>query len=277
MSINKHISITSVSNSYPLQWETFREPHSLLSSSDWNRNRALMMYPGNQINLFNSVETNYTIENDELAQAKHFQRAFFDRMQLKDEYVESARRILKFVTKTHIQRHNITKTKSSKPSKPSKSFIYIGIHSRRTDHLHYQQKHNMKELDVHYYLDSMHLYREQFKKQSKKKQLIFVFVSDDLQWGKDKLLYRVKERDLYFAGSGLPDLNDAIGQDFALLASCNHTIESHGSFSYFAGAFAGGFKIKPNNFAKYRDLRHKDNKFWNKLPFERAQIRLSAY
>ena len=135
----------------------------------------------------------------------------------------------------------------------------------------------MKELDVNYYLNAMHLYREQFKKQRKKKQLIFVFVSDDLQWGKDKLSYRVKDRDLYFAGSGLPDLKDAIGQDFALLASCNHTIESHGSFSYFAGAFAGGFKIKPNNFAKYRDLRHKDNKFWNKLPFERAPIRLSAY
>ena len=100
MSINKQISLTSVSNSYPLQWETFREPHSVLSSSDWNQNRALMMYPGNQMNLFNSVETNYTIENDELAQAKHFQRAFFDRMQLKDEYVESARRILKFVFKS---------------------------------------------------------------------------------------------------------------------------------------------------------------------------------
>ena len=99
-----------------------------------------MMYPGNQINLFNSVETNYTIENDELAQAKQFQRAFFDRMQLKDEYVESAQGILKFVTKTHIQRHNITKTKSSQPSK---GFIYIGIHSRRTDHLQYQQKHDM--------------------------------------------------------------------------------------------------------------------------------------
>ena len=44
------------------------------------------------------------------------------------------------------------------------------------------------------------------------------------------------------------DKTESIGQDFALLANCNHTIESHGSFSYFAGAFAGGFKIKPNHF-----------------------------
>ena len=94
---------------------------------------------------------------------------------------------------------------------------------------------------------------------------------------KEKLLNRVKERDLYFGGSGLPDSTDSIGVDFALLANCNHTIESHGSFSYFAGAFAGGFKVKPNHFSKYRELRHKKNIFWSKSPFKHPLPRISSF
>ena len=64
------------------------------------------------------------------------------------------------------------------------------------------------------------------------------------------MLPQVKVGDIYLGGEGLPNENESIGNDFALLANCNHTIESHGSFSYLAGAFAGGFKIKPKHFPK---------------------------
>ena len=50
--------------------------------------------------------------------------------------------------------------------------------------------HNMVQLDPSYYLQAMNMYRQKFKKENKRKKLIFVFVSDDIQWGKDKLLYQ---------------------------------------------------------------------------------------
>ena len=230
-----------------------------------------MMYPGNKIKIFDTTSNidTYSNENDIYNEFKNFSDAFFQRLQLKDSYVKRAQKILHLIKKSHQKKHQTTKKLNNT--------IYIGIHSRRTDHLEHEKKHKMISVDVMYYLNAMHLYREHFKKQNKEKQLIFVFVSDDPQWGKEKLLNRVKERDLYFGGSGLPDSTDSIGVDFALLANCNHTIESHGSFSYFAGAFAGGFKVKPNHFSKYRELRHKKNGFWSKSPFKHPLPRISSF
>ena len=251
----------------------------MLESPEWNRDRALMLYPGNTIKLFEFRDDNYTIESDELAQSKGFQDALFKRLEIKDVFVRSAQKILRFITKTHYKRHNIPTKKKLKRLKAKKlDYVYVGIHYCRTDHTRYEKKHDMKPLDAQYYIDAMHLYRQTFKKQHTQKRLIFVFVSDDIQWGREKLLHRVKERDLYFGGIGVPDLTEAIGQDFALLANCNHTIESHGSFSYFAGAFAGGFKIKPSHFSQYRDLRHKNNMFFMQDPLKPPlPPRLSAF
>jgi len=56
-----------------------------------------------------------------------------------------------------------------------------------------------------------------------------------MESGRVKLEPRNRDRDLYFVGDGNVDKTDAIGRDLAILASCNHTIESHGSYSFFAG------------------------------------------
>ena len=211
-----------------------------------------------------------------LANAKSFQKAYFERMELKDTFLKKAHDILHNVKTLHIQRHTAM-SESCEKVKPHVHYIYIGIHSRRTDHLEFQKKNGFKELDARYYLKAMHLYRLKFKRQSQLKKLIFVFVSDDLQWGKDNLEDRNKERDLYFGGSGLPNITDAIGTDFALLSICNHTIESHGSFSYHAGAFAGGFKIKPNHMKNYQQKRYGRNPDFIKGPFDRTLPRLSQF
>ena len=232
-----------------------------------------MLYPGNSIKSSNVKSSNYTFGNAELEHTKKFQDAFFKRLQIKDKFVEGAQKILHFIRKKHQGKHK--EPRQSKRNAPD--YVYVGIHSRRTDHLEYEKKNNMKSLDVHYFLDAMHLYRQKFKKENKKKRIIFVFVSDDPKWGKDNLSRRIKENDLYFGGSGKPDKNDSIGQDFALLASCNHTIQSHGSFSFFAGAFAGGFKIMPNHLSRYREPRHRSNSFWRQNPFNHIPLRLGAF
>ena len=237
-----------------------------------------MMYPGNQIKAFDTVTNidTYTNENDVYGKLKNFTVKFFQRMQLKDDFVRKAQKILHMITKTHRKKHEMTNQENF-PKANRSNHVYVGIHSRRTDHLEYEKKHQMTSLDAMYYLDAMHLYRKKFKKENKEKRLIFVFVSDDPQWGKDKLLNRVKERDIYFGGSGVPGSTNSIGVDFALLTNCNHTIESHGSFSYFAGAFAGGFKVKPNHFPKFIEKRHKKNVFWSKSPFKHPLPRISSF
>ena len=112
------------------------------------------------------------------------------------------------------------------------------------------------------------MFRKRFRKHDRQKRLIFIFVSDDMTWGREKFKHRIREQDLYFGGDGDVDQTKSIGQDFALLAACNHTIESHGSFSYFAGAFAGGYKIKPEYFPEYRNPDHKDNPLYKEDPLK---------
>ena len=57
-------------------------------------------------------------------------------------------------------------------------------------------------------------------------------------------------------------------QDLALLASCNHTIQSYGSFSYFAGFLANGLRIIPEHFAEYRTEQHLNIPILRENPLE---------
>ena len=60
---------------------------------------------------------------------------------------------------------------------------------------------------------------------------------------------KAASKNLFFIG----DPTDLKGQyDLAILANCNHTIQSYGSYTYFAGFLANGLKFIPENFAEYR-------------------------
>lgn len=75
---------------------------------------------------------------------------------------------------------------------------------------------------------------------------------------KNKVLPQSKEGDLYITIEGLPNDNESIGNDFALLANCNQTIDSHSSFSFFARAFAGGFKLSSQTISKNIGIRNSE-------------------
>ena len=77
-----------------------------------------------------------------------------------------------------------------------------------------------------------------------------------MHWGKENLAH-LSKNDLYFIGNGYgeelldEDESDTLkkeseltpkssSMDFALLASCNHTIGSRGTYSIWASRFAGG-------------------------------------
>ena len=93
----------------------------------------------------------------------------------------------------------------------------------------------------------MDLFRKKFP--SKSYNVAFIYVSDDPEWGKAKVANKHGRKNIFFVG----DPSDKFGQhDLALLAGCNHTIQSYGSFSFFAGFLAGGLKIVPQHFPQYR-------------------------
>ena len=125
--------------------------------------------------------------------------------------------------------------------------------------------------------------------------VIFLYVSDDLQWAEQKLLPRVKTKgrnhknfklnskmhrlflslDIFIAGSlQYPEYRGnktlSTGLDLALLSLCNHTITSYGSYSFWASFLAGegrGKRIIPQFFTKYRLPSHRSHQL-SKHPFK---------
>ena len=218
----------------------------------------------------------YSSHRDVLASDKEFQDFFFGSLQIQDKYLVTAQKKLALFKRVHQNKYSASHG-LGKTSHRFLECVFIGVHIRRGDHLQYETENDMKNLDHQYYLLAMNLYRIKFKKETLQGRIIFVLVSDDKDWVKQAVLYNAVEEDTYWGGSTLPDLDENIGNDFALLAICNHTIESHGTFSYFAGAFAGGYKIKPNHFLEYREPKHKGNPFWEQDPLHHIPPRLSAY
>ena len=81
----------------------------------------------------------------------------------------------------------------------------------------------------------MEYYREEYGE----KDTIFLFTSDDMVWARGNEAFH-KEKNLFLVGCGMGNDLNCVGQDFAFLAACNHTIISHGSFGKWASYFAGG-------------------------------------
>ena len=63
------------------------------------------------------------------------------------------------------------------------------------------------------------------------KNVVFVYVSDDMKWGRRKL--KKLGENVFFIGCGDGEKPDCIGKDFAVLSSCNHTITTHGTFGHW--------------------------------------------
>ena len=141
-----------------------------------------------------------------------------------------------------------------KKFRKKKDITFVGIHNRRGDHLDYQREGGFIPLDPGYFLNAMELFREKFKR------VVFVYVSDDMDWGRRKLKSRLKTNDFYLAGSlqdsrlsATPGL--AAAYDLSLLSLCNHTITSYGTYSFWAGFLGGkgrGVRIIPAFLPKYR-------------------------
>lgn len=124
---------------------------------------------------------------------------------------------------------------AKKVGKDPKKITFVGIHNRRTDYLEFRRKRlGLDNLYEDYFDDAMAYFDEEYGDES---TVVFIYVSDDMKWGRKALKNR---KNLFFLGCGDGNKVDCIGKDLALLASCNHTITTHGTYSHWAAYLAGG-------------------------------------
>ena len=111
--------------------------------------------------------------------------------------------------------------------------ITFKIHFRRTDYIKYsKEKYDLKPFKKSYFSDGMDYYNEEFGD-----DVVFLWISDDMDWGKKKFGYR---KDIVFTDTGNKTTDEAIGYDLALLAQSDHTIITRGTFGMWAAILCGG-------------------------------------
>ena len=249
-------------SSFP--WQEFsREAEDLLKKEE-QKGKAYIFYPsGLLFTAFDkTIKEEFPMDEvpgmvDFTVRAFTFKKYFRDRSQA----------ILDHVSKDF-------RKNNKKLFKKEKDITFVGIHNRRTDHLDYQKEGGFVPLQAGYFIEAMDMFRDKFPR------TVFVYVSDDISWGREKLQKRVRDKDLYIAGS----LQDeemasnpwlAAGIDLALLSACNHTITSYGTYSFWAGFLAGGgrgMRIIPPFFPKYR-MRGQNSTQLNVHPFKSKMTR----
>ena len=104
----------------------------------------------------------------------------------------------------------------------------------------------------------MFIFRKEFGN-----KVAFIFVSDDMEWGRERL-GGDGTHDIYFVGRGEEDKgmnqNDKVNLtsfnssvDFALLASCNQTISSRGTYTIWTTSYSRGHSL--TEFDYYDELK----------------------
>ncbi|XP_064652957.1 galactoside alpha-(1,2)-fucosyltransferase 2-like [Lineus longissimus] len=110
------------------------------------------------------------------------------------------------------------------PGNLKKEIVYVGVHVRRGDMINHPYGYRVAEAG--YFRRAMDFYRNKFK------YVKFIACSDDVHWTKSAL--KNVSGDVTFVEGSTPE------RDFAILAHCNHTIMSIGSFGWWAGWLANG-------------------------------------
>ena len=120
---------------------------------------------------------------------------------------------------------------------PTDKITFVGIHNRRTDYLDFRRRVlGLSNLYEDYFADATDYFVEEYGDDDDT-TVVFIYVSDDMKWGRRNLK---SIKNIFFLGCGDGDAVDCVGKDLAVLAACNHTIVTHGSFGHWAAFMAGG-------------------------------------
>ncbi|XP_029441412.1 galactoside 2-alpha-L-fucosyltransferase 2-like [Rhinatrema bivittatum] len=160
---------------------------------------------------------------------------------------------------------NLEKMKGSR-----RNATFIGVHVRRGDYV-YIMPNTWKGVvaDKAYLEKAMGYFR------SKYQEPVFVVTSNGMQWCKENI--DTSKGDVYFSGDGM---ESSPGKDFALLAHCNHTIMTIGTFGYWAGYLARGETVYLTNFtlpdSPFMKVFHYDAAFlpeWIGIPADLSSLK----
>lgn len=172
-------------SSFP--WEIYFDNMHHLEETKMLKGKALLMFPnGLLMSAFDETfGEDYSYHMDDVpGLLDNVINAFTFR----EQFSNPARAVLKTIA--HHYRQN-----NPKKFRKKKDITFVGIHQRRGDHVSFRDEGNIDELGASYFLESMEIFREKFKR------VVFVYVSDDLEWGKEKLERRIKTKDFFIAGS----------------------------------------------------------------------------
>jgi len=129
--------------------------------------------------------------------------------------------------------------KNSIQNETIQNVIFVGVHCRRTDFKdHLVAVSGSGMVDHVFYDKAFEIYRSRYNDDSHK--IIFLAVSDDVEWIKEAM---GKHDDVRFGFDfGSPRLNepDLVGFDLCVLASCDHSIFAYGTFGLWGSLLAGG-------------------------------------
>ena len=136
-----------------------------------------------------------------------------------------------------------------------KPVTWVGVHNRRGDYGHHLNAlYGLSLLSADYFHKAMHYFSSRYD------QVIFVVVTDDMEWAEDNLSLPGVE----FLGHKTVLQKDTdhplatgedVGDDLALLAACNHTIISYGTFGQWAAMLAGGEVVISDTAARTKEGR----------------------
>nr|XP_033818283.1 galactoside 2-alpha-L-fucosyltransferase 2-like [Geotrypetes seraphini] len=151
-----------------------------------------------------------------------------------------------------------------------KNATFIGVHVRRGDYVNV-----MPNIWKGVVADKTYLEKAMSYFRNKYQEPVFVVTSNGMEWCKKSI--DASSGDVYFSEDGV---ESSPGKDFAILAHCNHTIMTIGTFGYWAGYLAGGETIYLTNFTLpdswFLKLFHYDAAFlpeWIGIPADLSLLR----
>lgn len=129
------------------------------------------------------------------------------------------------------------------PNVHRRDVILIGIHVRVGDLIfdsNIERGYSIARPD--YFTAAMEWFQHRFPHD----QLLFILATDDRKWCRDNFPYKSSRK--------FPVVLTALGpdvQDLGILAACNHTIITVGSFGWWAAWLSGGITVYYQNFPRF--------------------------
>ncbi|XP_053546801.1 galactoside alpha-(1,2)-fucosyltransferase 2 [Bombina bombina] len=119
-----------------------------------------------------------------------------------------------------------------------RNITFVGVHVRRGDYVSVMPNTWKGVIaDKGYLQKAMDYFRNKYENP------LFIVTSNGMNWCKENI--DSSKGDVHFAGDGK---EGSPGRDFALLAHCNHTIMTVGTYGFWAGYLVGGETVYLTNF-----------------------------